>query len=118
MTVSRLAWRRIRIDADAVRRLVEDGRAVLRPADPVPLSPPRGCVLPRTVFARVMGLGLRCPWGSPGDLVDVRAVDVWGRVEEVGVEWDCDALWWRVVLVRVDSPAAFRPTRAIPRRGA
>jgi hypothetical protein len=118
MTVSRLAWRRIRIDADAVRRIVEDGRAVLRPADRVPLDPPRGPAFPRTVFARVMGLGLRCPWGSPGDLVDVGVPDVWVRVEDVGVEWDCDALWWRVVLVRVDSPAAFRPTRAIPRRGA
>ncbi len=118
MTVSRVVWRGIWIDADAVRRLVEDGRAVLRPAEPVPLVPPRDSVHPRAVLTRVLGRGLRCPWGAPGDLVAIAEAPVWARVEDVGVEWDPVAIWWRVVLVRVDSPETFRPLRVIPRRSA
>ena len=119
MNVSRVAWRRIRIDEDAVRRLVEEGRAVLRPADPVPIDlPPPGFAGQRVAIARVRSRGLRCPWGRRGDLVAVGEGDVWARIEDVGVEWDAVAVWWLVILVRVESPVTFRPLRVIPRRSA
>ena len=141
MNVSRVAWRRIRIDEEAVRRLVEEGRAVLRPA--ARIDAPQGVGSVGRLVEALQGVGfgpvgltvaglwdaayragvvgladVLCPWGRPGDLVGVAGADVWARVQDVGVELDGGALWWRVVLVLVESPVTFRPLRVIPRRSA